>query len=212
MKEHHLDIVFKTSYHTLNDLTADTERVWIVFHGYGQLSEFFIKHFKVLDPDRNFIIAPQGLSKFYLQGVNGRVGATWMTKNDRLVAIENQFSYLDEMMKRYNLEGKKLIYFGFSQGAATMGRYASHAKIPFHEMVLWAGTFPPDTNYEDWNYLSGKEKISYWLCEDDPYFRPEMIPSQKELIASLFNKKPRIHWYEGGHRVINEIISELELY
>ena len=93
-----------------------------------------------------------------------------------------------------------------------MGRYASHAKIPFHEMILWAGNFPPDTHIKDWDYLSGKEQVSYWLCDDDPYFSPEMIPSQKELIDKIFNKKPRIHWYEGGHRVINDIVSELELY
>ncbi|MEQ9466539.1 MAG: hypothetical protein RLN88_03955, partial [Ekhidna sp.] len=156
-KQHHIDISVKASYHTLNDLTEKTEKVWLVFHGYGQLAEYFIKKFDGLDPEKNFIIAPQGLSKYYLDGVTGRVGASWMTKEDRLTEIENQYSYIDGMLKEVgDISDKQLIYFGFSQGTATMGRYAAHAKIPFQKMIIWAGTFPPDTNPDDWKYLTGK--------------------------------------------------------
>ncbi|MEQ9468210.1 MAG: phospholipase, partial [Ekhidna sp.] len=85
------------------------------------------------------------------------MGASWMTKEDRLTEIENQYSYIDGVLKEVgDISDKQLIYFGFSQGTATMGRYAAHAKIPFQKMIIWAGTFPPDTNPDDWKYLTGK--------------------------------------------------------
>ena len=60
-------VIFKSyaSYITLNKLTPKTKNIWIIFHGYGQLSKFFIRRFDILDQNENFIIAPQGLSKFY---------------------------------------------------------------------------------------------------------------------------------------------------
>ena len=210
MQQHHIDISVKASYYTLNELTAKTERVWIVFHGYGQLAEFFIKKFESLDPEKNFIIAPQGLSKYYLEGVYGRVGASWMTKEDRLTEIENQYSYIDSVLKQFDtLASKQIIYFGFSQGTATMGRFAAHAKIPFHKMIIWAGTFPPDTNPEDWSYLTGNEGIHYYTSKDDIYFKEEMIPAQNQVVKNAIGREPQLHWYDGGHKVIPEIVATL---
>ncbi len=209
MEQHYVDIATKAPYYTLNELTDRTERVWLVFHGYGQLAAFFIKKFAQLDPVKNFIIAPQGLSKYYLEGVYGRVGASWMTKEDRLTEIENQYSYIHQVLDRYQLGNKQLVYFGFSQGTATMGRFAAKAKILFDKMIIWAGTFPPDTDPTDWQFLSGKEDISYYTCKDDPYFKDEFIPQQNKVIKGAMGVEPTLHWYEGGHRVIPDIVGTL---
>lgn len=207
--QHHLAINIKASYYTLNELTDKTECVWVVFHGYGQLAEHFIKKFNGLAPEQNFIIAPQGLSKYYIEGVNGRVGASWMTKEDRLTEIDNQYSYIDAVLRQFDFESKRLIYFGFSQGTATMGRYAAHAKIPFHKMIIWAGTFPPDTKPEDWNFLTGKEEILYYTSKGDPYFKDEMIDHQNQVVNKALGVDPQLHWYDGGHRVLPEVVFGL---
>lgn len=208
--QHFVNTQVTASYQTLNELTEKTERVWLVFHGYGQLAEFFIPKFKGLDPAQNFIIAPQGLSKYYLDGVYGRVGASWMTKEDRLTEIANQYAYLDAVLKSVgDISNKQLIYFGFSQGTATMGRYAAHAKIPFHQMIIWAGTFPPDTNPEDWKYLTGEEGIHYYTSKEDIYFKEEMISQQNEVLKKALGREPDLHWYDGGHRVMPEIVASL---
>ena len=206
----HISTSIKAPYYTLNSLTDDTERVWLVFHGYGQLAEFFIKKFEGLDPKKNFIIAPQGLSKYYLEGVYGRVGASWMTKEDRLTEIDNQYSYIQAVLEDIgDISKKQLVYFGFSQGTATMGRFAAYAKIPFHQMIIWAGTFPPDTNPQDWKYLTENEEIHYYTSRDDVYFKEEMIDNQKKTLMEAIGREPQLHWYEGGHRVIAEIIKTL---
>ncbi|WP_420575350.1 alpha/beta hydrolase [Ekhidna sp.] len=207
--QNHIKFSTKASYYTLNELTDKTERIWLVFHGYGQLAEYFIKKFEGLDPEKNFIIAPQGLSKYYLDGVYGRVGASWMTKEDRLTEIENQYVYIDAVLEQFDLSGKELVYFGFSQGTATMGRYAAYAKNPFSKMIIWAGTFPPDTDPKDWAYLSGKEGIHYYTSKEDVYFKDEMIPKQNEVVKSALGREPELHWYDGGHRVMPELLSEI---
>ena len=209
MQQHHLSVSIKASYYTLNELSDETERVWVVFHGYGQLAEYFIKKFEGLDPEKNFIIAPQGLSKYYLDGVYGRVGASWMTKEDRLTEIDNQYSYIDAVLSQYDTSEKQLIYFGFSQGTATMGRYAAHAKIPFKKMIIWAGTFPPDTDPKDWQYLNGSVEIHYYTSREDKYFKEEMIDNQNKVLKAAMNREPELHWYEGGHRVIPEVVATL---
>ena len=207
--QHHLDVTIKASYYTLNELTPKTEHVWLVFHGYGQLAEFFIKKFEGLDSEKNFIIAPQGLSKYYLNGVYGRVGASWMTKDDRLTEIANQYQYIDQVTSQFDISEKELIYFGFSQGTATMGRYAAHAKIPFDQMVIWAGTFPPDTHPVEWSFLTGKEQVSYWTSKDDPFYQEGMVEKQNEVVQAAMGRTPELQWYEGGHRVIPELLVKI---
>ena len=90
--EREINISLKTKYSTYGKFSDRTEKIWFVCHGYGQLAEYFIKNFEVLDAETNYVIAPQGLSKFYLKGFTGRVGASWMTKEDRLTDIENQWT------------------------------------------------------------------------------------------------------------------------
>lgn len=210
MNQKHVELSFKAPYSTLNELTEKTERVWLAFHGYGQLAQFFIKKFSSLDSEKNFIIAPQGLSKYYLEGFYGRVGASWMTKEDRLTDIHNQYSYIDSVMKDVgDVSSKKLVYFGFSQGTATMGRYAGHAKIPFEKMIIWAGTFPPDIDPTEYHYQSGKEEIHYFTSKKDPFFKEEMIANQNEVVLKTLGREPILHWYEGGHQVIPEIVTDI---
>lgn len=208
--QHQVDLSINAPFYTLNELTEKTERVWLVFHGYGQLAEYFIKKFEVLDPEKNFIIAPQGLSKFYQKGFYGRVGASWMTKEDRLTDIENQYSYIDAVLRAVgDITSKELIYFGFSQGTATMGRYAGYAKLPFEKMIIWAGTFPPDIAPQEYNYLTGKEQISYFTSKEDPFFKEEMILKQNEVVSRTLGREPILNWYEGGHTVIPELLKAI---
>ena len=54
------------TYETLNGFTDKTKNVWIVFHGIGYLSKYFLKYFDELNPVDNYIIAPQAPSKYYL--------------------------------------------------------------------------------------------------------------------------------------------------
>ena len=208
-EEHHLEISLKCSYRTLNSLTSRVKRAWIVFHGYGQLTEYFLKKFEILDPETNFILAPQGLSKFYLQD-HKRVGATWMTKEDRLTEIDNQQRYLGAVIENElaGFEGE-LILFGFSQGVATMGRFATFSKIKFDHMVLWAGSFPHDLEKEDLKDWPEDYKISYFSGHDDPYIKEGLIETQEKRMAELTGKEINANFFEGRHEILPELLLQI---
>ena len=84
-------------YFTQNEASSETAHVWVVFHGYGQLAQYFLRKFDFLPPN-HFVIAPQGNHKFYIQPYD-KVGASWLTKEDRLVDIENQQNYLKKVFE-----------------------------------------------------------------------------------------------------------------
>lgn len=77
------------TYSTLNTLTQETKNVWIACHGIGFLSKFFISYFENLDPELNYVIAPQAPSKYYQTKAYKYVGASWLTKENREQEIEN---------------------------------------------------------------------------------------------------------------------------
>ncbi|WP_147303027.1 alpha/beta hydrolase [Marinoscillum furvescens] len=151
------------------------------------------------------------MSKFYLEGFSGRVGATWMTREDRLTEIVNQQAYVDQVLSSIDIDwaSVQLNYFGFSQGVATMVRYAAYAQIPFAQMVVWAGTFPPEPMSDAFAFLSGQESISYFSGKDDPFYKPEMEEQQRETIYKASGITPKVVFFEGKHEVKSELVSQL---
>ena len=77
------------TYETLNDLTLKTKNIWIVLHGIGYLSRYFIDFFDGLPKEENYIIAPQAPSKYYLKNEYRYVGASWLTKENTVVETKN---------------------------------------------------------------------------------------------------------------------------
>jgi len=77
--EHHFTVARTARYEQLGEPSAATRQLWLVAHGYGQLAEYFIRHFKAVyaaDPAGTVVVAPEALSRFYLAGNGGRVGAS----------------------------------------------------------------------------------------------------------------------------------------
>ena len=100
---------------------AERRGTLIVLHGYGQLPEYFIRKFRPLAEAGWHVIAPEGAHRFYLQGTEGRVGASWMTKEARLDDIADQIVFLDALLGQLEegmASGPRFL-LGFSQGVAT---------------------------------------------------------------------------------------------
>jgi predicted esterase len=211
-KKQDISFQYDAPLYTLNELTANTQYIWVVFHGYAQLSQFFINKFADLDSQAHFIISPQGLSKFYQKGFTGRVGASWMTKEDRLTDIENQKHYLSAIVHnldlQHHLKNKKLVYFGFSQGVSTMCRIAAHLKLPFYKLILWAGSIPPELVAEDFSFQE-RNDIVYYSGTKDPFFKEGMDVELIKQTELLFGLKPKTVWFEGVHEVKESLIPEI---
>ncbi|MEJ2585591.1 MAG: hypothetical protein P8Z38_11350 [Robiginitalea sp.] len=82
---------FKTThpYEVFNSRGPETKRVWVVFHGIGYLSRYFLRHFSELNPAENYIIAPQAPSLYYLDQTYRHVGASWLTREHTARNMQN---------------------------------------------------------------------------------------------------------------------------
>ncbi len=188
--------------------SKDPERLWLVCHGYGQLASRFINKFKKLDLDKNIIIAPEGLSHFYLEGLSGNVGASWMTKHNRELEIENQYSFLESLMtsKVRILKPKRITLLGFSQGGATICRWAAKSQIIFDDLYLWATIFPPDMNADFMEKTLVGKKVKIFFGDKDPFIKEEHIEKTKGFLKEV----PHIEIikFNGDHRVMPDVLGE----
>ena len=147
-------------YYTLGPTHGFPRELWIVLHGYGQLARRFLSAFERLDDGSRLVVAPEALSRFYLdpsserrQHETPRVGATWMTREDRLAEIEDYIAYLEQltMELRHHLAGAgpRIVVLGFSQGTATVCRWLAASELRADQIVLWAGGIPPELDVAD---------------------------------------------------------------
>ncbi len=205
-----LHFQFNARYYQLGQIDGATE-VWYVLHGYGQLAQYFVQKFKPLSEKGICVIAPEGLSRFYLQGNLGRVGATWMTKENRLMDIENYITYLDSIhQKEIGKRNIKTTLFGFSQGAATVMRWAMNGKINFDRLILWAGLFPPDMDFEKGAELLKDKKIIEVLGKQDRFITKDRMEEMMQLNLKL-KINPTIIEFEGRHEIDESVLKKLHV-
>src|SRR5439155_683249 len=125
MHEHHLSVSRTARYFTLGERSAAEAEVGFACHGYGQLAARFLEKLRVLDDGTRYLVAPEGLSRFYLSEspTERRVGASWMTREDRLAEIADYVQYLDAVYQEvFGLLDRSQVTvhaLGFSQGVAT---------------------------------------------------------------------------------------------
>lgn len=185
------------------------KRIWFVLHGYGQLAQYFIRHFGPAASQGDLIIAPEGLSRYYLDGNFGRVGASWMTKEDRLNEIKDYLTYLnglaDSILQNYSGQSPRVIVMGFSQGCATAIRWVKNGHIRPDNVILWAGDLPPETDMVMEQIPQNRIWLSYG--DQDPYFTEELLT---ERMGKLKAKYPAVNIFrfQGKHQIPEEAFSQ----
>jgi predicted esterase len=206
---------FNARYVQLGHINSKTRHVWIVLHGYGQLAPYFIRKFKSLESTEQVVIAPEGLSRFYLEGFSGRVGATWMTKEDRNRDIYNYVSYLDAIYKtvlnQVAPESEIQVHIiAFSQGVATASRWLTLGiEKEIASICLWAGVFPPDLPMEISKHRL--KDIPLYLCvgDNDPFVTNEKRQEFQTTFLQLGIEYSLIT-FSGGHDIDSETLNLLQ--
>lgn len=193
----------------LGTLGKETKHVWLALHGYGQLVEYFKRHFRELETPQRAFVLPQGANKFYLQGTEGRVGASWMTKEDRLADIENQRLYLSEVVNWVQREAPNALFHmvGFSQGVATGMRFLGYGSVAFKSLLAWAGSWPPDLDEKSIKALQNLT-MHAWFGDDDPYVTPGKVEERTKLYNEQYKVFPVVREYAGAHRFDATILAE----
>jgi predicted esterase len=212
MQKHQLTIQKTANYVTIGEINEQTENVWFVIHGYGQLAEYFIKKFKVLDDGKTVIIAPEALSKFYLKEFSGRIGATWMTKYERDSEIMDYVNYLNQLyetvLKGFDVNKLNINILGFSQGTATVARWCMNETIKYDRLILWAGYFGNGIqDVIDPLKVADKEVILCYGKEDEFLVRLDIQEYENDIKKAI--PHVQIHTFEGGHTIDEELLFKI---
>lgn len=212
-----LSFSFKARYFRIGEINESTKDIWFVIHGYGQLAGFFIRKFQVLENKGVCVIAPEGLSRFYLNELqeggsrsSDRVGATWMTKENRLMDIENYVHYLTAIYQKEipPHHNARISVLGFSQGAATVSRWVMSKSISFQRLILWAGAFPPDMDFESGREILRNKEVLEVYGKQDPFIKPDRLLELQQLNERL-GISPRVIAFEGKHEIDEGTLLQL---
>jgi predicted esterase len=205
-------VIYTTTntYSLLNSYTEKTKNVWMVFHGLGYLSKYFIKYFSELNPEENFVIAPQAPSKYYQDKKFIHVGASWLTKENTAEETKNVLAYVDEVYKtEVNKTPKNLIVLGYSQGVSIASRWIANRKIDFNHLVLHSGGIPNELKQDDFSFLKEGVKVTYLYGNKDQYIN-EARKTEEELKGNhLFGDHLSIEVFNGIHEVNTDYINLL---
>jgi predicted esterase len=151
MQSHKIKVQKTARYFVLGEPGPHIKQVWFICHGYGQLGNYFLRNFDAVNDGSCLFVSCEGLHRFYVNGFSGRVGASWMTKEDRADDIDDYIHYLDDVYKEVMAtidQPVKITAFGFSQGTATVCRWIGSNLFQIDRLVLWAGAFPSDVDLQ----------------------------------------------------------------
>lgn len=199
-------------YYIMGEPSEKINSVWIVLHGYGQLAEEFGGYFKTLNNESILVVAPEALNKFYLKGFGGKIGATWMTKEDRESEIIDYVNYLDSVYDeviKYGLLGKvKITVLGFSQGTATACRWILKGNSKIDRLILWGGGIPQDVDLLSVKKLFNSIDLTIVLGDKDEFISEEQLMKEiKKLNEIKLNHM--IYRFNGKHEIKAEVLRQL---
>ncbi|PCH93642.1 MAG: phospholipase [Bacteroidetes bacterium] len=212
MKTHYIEIAKTARYYVLGKPSKKIKNVWFLCHGYSQLAERFLTQFESLDDGENLLVAPEGLHRLYLEGMSGKVGASWMTREDRNNDIIDYVKYLDQVYEEVMLdpliENVNINVLGFSQGTATVCRWMTMGKSSATRIFLWAGAVPDDLNFEKDVSKLNKLKPVILLGRQDEYITEDDLKKHLVFLEKV-NMNYDLIMYEGMHRIDPSTLQEL---
>ncbi|SHH48057.1 alpha/beta hydrolase [Winogradskyella jejuensis] len=209
LEEKEITYTTSNSYATLNTMSNNTKNVWLVFHGMGYLSQYFLKYFKGLNRDENYLVAPQAPSKYYIQP-KMHVGANWLTRDNTEVEMQNILNYLDAVLVAEDIPtDKNLIILGYSQGVSIATRYATKRQLQPSQLVLHSGGIPKELTSKDFEYLNKSCKVKLIYGTEDEYLDEARIEIEHKRAIKLFGDRLEVLPFDGKHVVNVDYINAL---
>jgi predicted esterase len=216
IEQRHLSVRKTARYYLDGALDGAVRDVWIACHGYGQLAAEFLRDLEPLRRAGRVVVAPEALSRFYFEGgfhgPDSKVGATWMTREDRLAEIEDYVAYLDALhgavFARVDRKAVPLTVLGFSQGTATVSRWVAQGKVRPDRLILWGGLLPPDLDLDAARQALKRIEVVLVVGRRDRFVDAEKLSAQVAALERL-GIKARTVRHPGGHRIKAEVLAEL---
>jgi predicted esterase len=174
----------------------------IGFHGYGENAERHLAELRRIPGAAGWALcAVQALHPFYNR--QGEVIASWMTRFQRELAIDDNVGYVAAVVSELRRElppGTCLVYLGFSQGAAMAYRAAAACGHPCKGLIVLGGDLPPELAERD---LDGFPPVLLGRGSSEQWYDAVKMERDVELLrAKGVDIHPLI--FDGGHEWTDE--------
>jgi predicted esterase len=149
------------------------------------------------------LVAIQGLSRFY-QRRTDHVIASWMTRQDRELAIDDNALYVLSVVDAVYREWRcapLLVFSGFSQGVAMAFRAAARSDRAVRGVIAVGGDVPPEIDRDSLARIR-----SAALCRgirDEWYTAEKFAADRARLDAAGVSVRPLE--FDGGHEWSAEV-------
>lgn len=195
MNEHHVTCEIQARYFVDEPDCDSIKATWMLLHGYGQLArDLRVCFAPCLNPGIRCIY-PEGLSNFYSSLRKSRVGASWMTRENRQVAINNALQYLKTVVDN---SVKPDLILGFSQGAEMASRLS--LLLESKTLVLWGGRLAPEVFEPEMLEKMRTKKVIKVQASDDVIYTMEQHEKDCEQYDS-YGITYEVMPFQGAHEV-----------
>ena len=170
--------------------------VLVGFHGYREDADVQMQRLEAIPDGSGWtLVSIQALHRFY-RGRSHDVVASWMTRQDREVAIADNIDYVSAALDLVPHDASaKIVYAGFSQGVAMAFRSAVRGRRAAAGVVGVGGDVPPEL------LLDPHVRFPFVLLARgarDEWLTAEKFRADLNALAARHGRV-RAHEFDGGH-------------
>lgn len=168
------------------------------FHGYAERAEHEYQRLSSVPGSERWLrVAVQGLHRFY-RGRTGDVVASWMTSQDRDLAIADNCAYVSRVIDSVAAEwfaSPILVVSGFSQGVAMAFRAAANSTHDVRGVLACGGDVPPEL---DKNSLARIPAVIIGRGTRDEWYSEEKLLADQGRLQDA-GVRVEVVRFDGGH-------------
>jgi predicted esterase len=170
--------------------------VLVGFHGYGENADIQMERLDSIPDGANWtLVSVQALHSFY-RGPAQQVVASWMTRQDREVAIADNIEYVNAVLDSVPHEASAtIVYAGFSQGVAMAFRAAVRGRHRAAGVIAVGGDVPPEL-LQDVQATFPPVVLARGMC--DELLTADRFRADLKALAARHGRV-RAHEYDGAH-------------
>jgi predicted esterase len=176
------------------------------FHGYAENAETQLERLTAIPHGERWLKASvQGLHRFYQRRTN-QVVASWMTSQDRELAIADNIAYVAGCIDSAAAGGPPtaIVFAGFSQGVAMAFRAAANGRrYPVGGVISVGGDVPPELTADELRRIPAALVAR---GNSDEWYTAEMFARDVRRLRES-SVTVRALEFEGGHDWSGEVVA-----
>lgn len=178
--------------------------VLLGFHGYAETAAVHLAQLARLDPAHAWLrVSVQGLHRFYTRQQD--VVASWMTREDRELALADNIAYADAVRAAVEASGAAtgaFVAVGFSQGAAQAYRAGLAGGAACLGILVLGGDLPPDVAA----HATALPPVLIGRGSDDPWYSAETLADDVARLSAA-GVRHAVCEYTGGHEWADTFVT-----